>query len=55
MFNVFGVIWVLFLFEPFLSMVDWIISDFMNINEAGGVAVSLNCLLSIPVSMSAMC
>ena len=40
MFNVFGVIWVLFLFEPFLSMVDWIISDFMNINEAGGVAVS---------------
>ena len=40
MFNVFGVIWVLLLFEPFLSMVDWIISDFMNINEAGGVAVS---------------
>ena len=35
MFNVFGVIWVLLLFEPFLSMVDWIISDFMNINEAG--------------------
>ena len=40
MFNVFGVTWVLLLFEPFLSMVDWIISDFMNINEAGGVAVS---------------
>ena len=40
MFNVFGVIWVLMLFEPFLSMVDWIISDFMNVSEADGVAVS---------------
>ena len=40
MFNVFGVLWVLILFEPFLSMVDWIISDFMNVSEADGVAVS---------------
>lgn len=40
MFNIFGVIWVLILFKPFLSMVDWIISDFMNISEADGVAVS---------------
>lgn len=40
MFNVFGVIWVLMLFEPFLSMVDWIISDFMKVSEADGVAVS---------------
>ena len=40
MFNVFGVIWVLLLFRPFLSAVEWIVSDFMNISEAGGVAVS---------------
>ena len=40
MFNVFGVIWVLMLFEPFLSMVDWIISDFMKVSEADGGAVS---------------
>ena len=40
MFNIFGVIWVLILFRPFLSMVEWIVSDFMNISEAGGVAVS---------------
>ena len=25
MFNIFGVVWVLILFKPFLSMVDWII------------------------------
>jgi phosphate:Na+ symporter len=36
MFNVFGVLWVLILFKPFLSMVDWIISDFMNVSEAHG-------------------
>ena len=30
----------LMLFEPFLSMVDWIISDFMKVSEADGVAVS---------------
>ena len=40
MFNIFGVVWVLILFRPFLSMVEWIISDLMNISEAGGVAVS---------------
>lgn len=40
MFNVFGVVWVLILFKPFLAMVDWIISDFMNVSEADGVAVS---------------
>ena len=40
MFNLFGVVWVLCLFKPFLNMVDWIIADFMNISEAGGVAVS---------------
>ncbi len=39
-FNVFGVIWVLALFPPFLSMVEWIVSDFMNITEAGGIGVS---------------
>ena len=41
MFNVFGVIWVLLIFEPFLSMVEWIVSDFMNITDnVDGVAVS---------------
>ena len=40
MFNIFGVVWVLILFRPFLSMVEWIVSDLMNVSEAGGVAVS---------------
>ena len=40
MFNIFGVVWVLILFRPFLTMVEWIISDLMNVSEAGGVAVS---------------
>ena len=40
LFNVFGVIWVLAIFEPFLSMVDWIIDDVMHISPAEGVAVS---------------
>ena len=40
MFNVFGVVWVLLLFKPFLGVVDWIISDVMNVSEAEGVAVS---------------
>lgn len=39
MFNLFGVFWVLILFKPFLSAVDWIVSDLMNIDESG-VAVS---------------
>ena len=40
MFNVFGVLWVLILFEPFIHMVDWLITDFMKVSEADGVAVS---------------
>lgn len=40
LFNVFGVIWVLAIFEPFLSMVDWIIDDVMHVSPAEGVAVS---------------
>lgn len=40
MFNVFGVVWVLLLFKPFLGVVDWIISDVMHVSEAEGVAVS---------------
>ncbi len=38
-FNVFGVIWVLVVFRPFLDVVNWIVSDVMNVTEAG-VAVS---------------
>ena len=40
MFNVFGVIWVLILFKPFLSMVGWFVTDVMKVSEADGVAVS---------------
>ncbi|OUO21968.1 Na/Pi cotransporter family protein [Bacteroides sp. An322] len=40
MFNVFGVIWVLILFQPFLNMVGWIIDDWMQVSDAGGAAVS---------------
>ena len=38
-FNVFGVIWVLIIFRPFMDMVNWIVTDFMNVTEEG-VAVS---------------
>ena len=38
-FNVFGVIWVLIIFNPFLDIVNWIVTDFMNVTEEG-VAVS---------------
>ena len=38
-FNVFGVIWVLIVFRPFLDVVNWIVSDIMNVTEEG-VAVS---------------
>ena len=40
MFNVFGVLLVLILFRPFISAVDWFISDVMNVSDAEGVAVS---------------
>ena len=40
LFNVFGVIWVLVIFRPFIGMVDWIISDVIQVSEAQGVAVS---------------
>ena len=38
-FNVFGVIWVLIIFRPFMDMVNWIVTDLMNVTEEG-VAVS---------------
>ena len=38
-FNVFGVIWVLVLFNPFMDMVEWIVTDLMHVTEEG-VAVS---------------
>ena len=38
-FNVFGVIWVLIIFRPFMDMVNWIVTDFMGVTEEG-VAVS---------------
>ena len=38
-FNVFGVVWVLIIFRPFMGMVNWIVTDLMNVTEAG-VAVS---------------
>ena len=38
-FNVFGVIWVLIIFRPFMEMVNWIVTDLMNVTEEG-VAVS---------------
>lgn len=39
-FNVFGVIWVLVIFRPFLSAVDWIVDDFMGVSNDPAVAVS---------------
>ncbi len=39
MFNVFGVIWVLILFKPFLTVVDWIVMDLMHISTTGNAAI----------------
>ena len=39
MFNVFGVVWVLIVFSPFMDMVSWIVTDVMHVTEEG-VAVS---------------
>lgn len=39
MFNVFGVIWVLMLFKPFLMMVDWIVVDIMHISAEGNAII----------------
>ena len=33
MFNIFGVIWVLIAFKPFLVGVNWIVDDFMNVDS----------------------
>ena len=38
-FNIFGVIWVLIVFRPFMDMVNWIVTDVMGVTEQG-VAVS---------------
>ena len=38
-FNIFGVIWVLIIFRPFMGMVNWIVTDIMGVTEQG-VAVS---------------
>ena len=38
-FNIFGVIWVLIIFRPFMDMVNWIVTDMMGVTEQG-VAVS---------------
>ncbi len=38
-FNVFGVMWVLVIFRPFMDVVNWIVTDLMNVTEEG-VAVS---------------
>ena len=39
MFNVFGVIWVLIVFNPFLTIVNWIVDDFMQVSNDPSVAV----------------
>ena len=38
-FNVFGVIWVLAIFNPFMDAVEWIVNDVMGVTQEG-VAVS---------------
>ena len=39
MFNVFGVLWVLIVFQPFLTGVNWIVDDFMQVSNDPSVAV----------------
>ena len=38
-FNIFGVIWVLVIFNPFMDIVEWIVNDIMGVTEQS-VAVS---------------
>ena len=39
MFNVFGVVWVLILLNPFLHVVDWIVVDLMHVSATGNAAI----------------
>ena len=39
MFNIFGVIWVLIAFKPFLVGVEWIVDDFMSVDPDPEVSV----------------
>ena len=47
-FNVFGVIWVLIIFHPFLHFVEWVVDDYMHPgNDAVAVSYKLSAFHSI--------
>lgn len=60
LFNLFGAVWVLIVFEPFVSMVTWVVRDLFNLGDPlalynsvkGGASVDDNALMQEQVAMS---
>jgi len=60
LFNMFGAVWVLAVFQPFVSMVTWVVRDLFNLGDPlalynsvkGGASVDGNALMREQVAMS---
>ncbi len=60
LFNLFGAVWVLIIFQPFVSMVTWVVRDFFSLGDPlalynsvkGGASVEGNALAQEQVAMS---
>ena len=60
LFNLFGAVWVLAVFQPFVSMVTWVVRDLFNLGDPlalynsvkGGASVDGNALMREQVAMS---
>jgi len=60
LFNLFGAVWVLIIFQPFVSMVTWVVKDLFHLGDPlalynsvkGGASVEGNALMQEQVAMS---
>ena len=60
LFNLFGAVWVLIIFQPFVSMVTWVVKDLFNLGDPlalynsvkNGASVEGNALMQEQVAMS---
>ena len=60
LFNLFGAIWVLIIFQPFVSMVTWVVKDLFHLGDPwalynsvkGGASVESSALMQEQVAMS---
>ena len=60
LFNLFGAVWVLIIFQPFVSMVTWVVKDLFNLGDPlalynsvkSGASVEGNALMQEQVAMS---